>query len=94
MNGRSCVCSFNPVSYTHLDVYKRQRFKGFGRNRLYGVDDYDVRSDVLDMDVNLFQGSFAYDEAITGSTCQTVSYTHLDVYKRQKSYCKANLGNS
>lgn len=24
------------------------------------------------MDVNLFQGSFAHDEAITGSTCQTV----------------------
>ena len=56
----------------YLGNASRRRFKGFGRNRLYGVDDDDVRADVLDVDVNLFQGSFAYDEAITGSTCQTV----------------------
>ena len=59
-------------TFPYLGDASRRRFKGFGRNRLYGVDDDDVRADVLDMDVNLFQGSFAYDEAITGSTCQAV----------------------
>ena len=59
-------------AFPYLGDASRRRFKGFGRNRLYGVDDDDVRADVLDMDVNLFQGSFAHDEAITGSTCQTV----------------------
>ena len=59
-------------TFPYLGNTPRRRFKGFGRNRLYGVDDDDVRADVLDMDVNLFQGSFAHDEAITGSTCQTV----------------------
>ena len=60
-----------PVSYTHLDVYKRQQdvlADGEG-NLIVDISDYrtpknkfTIRTDVKD---------------------QSVSYTHLDVYKRQ-----------
>ena len=57
-----------PVSYTHLDVYKRQ------------VIDQDAVNELVDYaiahGVNYFDTSPVY--------CQgSVSYTHLDVYKRQ-----------
>ena len=55
------------VSYTHLDVYKRQ---GWRRASTMAVQS--LRS-------GLGQGSFRHSQA----TSATVSYTHLDVYKRQ-----------
>ena len=60
------------VSYTHLDVYKRQALKGM----LIGW----IESNLTNMftDVNEKVGTIA---AEVGQT--PVSYTHLDVYKRQ-----------
>ena len=72
----------NPVSYTHLDVYKRQP-----RIRIRGV-----RQDVLKKEMaasdkvriqyaSKYAGSSNYWKNSIGMN--TVSYTHLDVYKRQ-----------
>ena len=70
--------SITPVSYTHLDVYKRQlkRYE-IPASKLvlelgYSVDYEDEKED------------FEPDEA---DTVEPVSYTHLDVYKRQLLYC-------
>ena len=65
------------VSYTHLDVYKRQILLRAGRNILRGqVFDENFLMSLATL------GAFAigeYPEAVA----VTVSYTHLDVYKRQ-----------
>ena len=60
-----------PVSYTHLDVYKRQARE----NRLHRLhaEPGRARGDLL--------GGGSVCESDTGG--QPVSYTHLDVYKRQ-----------
>ena len=56
-----------PVSYTHLDVYKRQGVALVMENQqLKGI--------ITDGDVR---------RALTANGADTVSYTHLDVYKRQ-----------
>ena len=36
--------------------------------------------------VNLFKNAKDYGEKLFGHELSTVSYTHLDVYKRQKLY--------
>ena len=59
-------------TFPYLGDAPRRRFKGFGRNCLYGVDDDYIRANIFDVDVNLFQGSFAHDEAVTGGACQAV----------------------
>ena len=84
--GASLLCSFRcgtasdiPVSYTHLDVYKRQVyvnkkavFDGSGEKKyVYTVNEDGYRNAV---------------EVTVGDTVDdytAVSYTHLDVYKRQ-----------
>ena len=64
------IC-LNPVSYTHLDVYKRQGYD-FVINT---IPSQIIDSNILKTkDVNCK----IYDVAST-----PVSYTHLDVYKRQ-----------
>ena len=79
-----CVC---PVSYTHLDVYKRQNTSTVLKNitdviivqadgtqtalGLGGYLDIGLLDTMEDLFVN-FIGAL------------TVSYTHLDVYKRQR----------
>ena len=67
------------VSYTHLDVYKRQEREhqchgvfGHGIGRIGRYPDY--RDAVLG-------GGFQID--IVETRAAPVSYTHLDVYKRQ-----------
>ena len=60
-----------PVSYTHLDVYKRQA---------QGMADQQFQQ-YLD---NLFRSS---GQGQSAATTQAVSYTHLDVYKRQLEAC-------
>ena len=70
------------VSYTHLDVYKRQK-------------EHSVFFDLKHMDAlkNLVNsGSFSADSKIKSEASgnirmDAVSYTHLDVYKRQLLYC-------
>ena len=61
------VCIPRPVSYTHLDVYKRQRFLRF----MVGVVLVVVR-----------KGHKAPFEVVHQDVTEPVSYTHLDVYKR------------
>ena len=62
------------VSYTHLDVYKRQAFRQLGRNgRRLAAADRQQRRSVWSPDELIF----------TRRLRGPVSYTHLDVYKRQ-----------
>ena len=65
-----------PVSYTHLDVYKRQTYEQ-ANNLLEGIGStMRVNDDeLIDQDANGGQPYRLYLDA--------VSYTHLDVYKRQ-----------
>ena len=70
------TCITVAVSYTHLDVYKRQDTDGSARavEYTYAFDDRAL--------------SF-YTETAVARNCQKrcegpVSYTHLDVYKRQE----------
>ena len=62
----------HPVSYTHLDVYKRQVYrrevlKGTEKGPLFVKFHRQYNEPILDSPLNT----------------ETVSYTHLDVYKRQ-----------
>ena len=66
-----------PVSYTHLDVYKRQPVFWF--TKLWHKEIMTDMKKILILPFLLFfliQGSMA-------QTPKSVSYTHLDVYKRQ-----------
>ena len=73
-----------PVSYTHLDVYKRQA-ECFRRAVSFGVPlDAALRAATI----NPAQAVGLFDElgSITAgkrADILAVSYTHLDVYKRQ-----------
>ena len=78
-----------PVSYTHLDVYKRQVqdfsafANAFGRPGGAGP----VRRDhgmfnLVKVRISEFTGNF-----IMAGRIAPVSYTHLDVYKRQLLSC-------
>ena len=58
-----------PVSYTHLDVYKRQQYQ-----EIELFDKLGLFSNGRIARDNLPEGVYCYDP---------VSYTHLDVYKRQ-----------
>ena len=62
-----------PVSYTHLDVYKRQ----VDNNPPSGSIDGNYATSVT---VHWVSG-ISY---VNASCTTTVSYTHLDVYKRQE----------
>ena len=77
MTGGAFRNSSNRVSYTHLDVYKRQALKD--------VDFHECDTNVLDIGVaayllNPMEDSYDYDDVAKE---YPVSYTHLDVYKRQ-----------
>ena len=80
--------SLSPVSYTHLDVYKRQDeenvflslfAKTVSNAKLVAKVNRLAFDDVID---NLDIGSVIYPKYITADYIP-VSYTHLDVYKRQ-----------
>ena len=82
-----------PVSYTHLDVYKRQQvdFEN-GQKTGFFLDQKYTRQAVSRisrgkrvLDCFTHTGSFGLNAAMGGaqSVHCAVSYTHLDVYKRQ-----------
>ena len=89
------------VSYTHLDVYKRQAFPGKGHFFAvqFAVDGHMYRiilfeAGLGDLERNMFIHIFVGKNApdllwqqflmlMVGYAFDPVSYTHLDVYKRQ-----------
>ena len=64
-----------PVSYTHLDVYKRQHLNIYGVRIVAGL--------VVDA---LMEEVPALAKYVRRYDYVAVSYTHLDVYKRQQSW--------
>ena len=88
-----------PVSYTHLDVYKRQLLKKAVRVVAKGSGMPQFFNDeaiIAELEKLGISHQDAMDYAIVGcvelttqgnnlgwSDAATVSYTHLDVYKRQ-----------
>ena len=64
-----------PVSYTHLDVYKRQKEEG--------VSVVLVNSNPATIMTDKRIADHVYIEPLTAEVLEPVSYTHLDVYKRQ-----------
>ena len=84
----------NPASYTHLDVYKRQEYNStvYYNNQslsscmVLGIDQYYFGTagyqtmegrEILEEDSQKKRQVAVIDESVP------VSYTHLDVYKRQ-----------
>ena len=71
------ICSIVAVSYTHLDVYKRQ----------LSYYPFDFAQIMLNyMDVVHEPGMVGYEKLTKANVpviIMAVSYTHLDVYKRQ-----------
>ena len=104
---KSCNLPY-PVSYTHLDVYKRQVYTGkekglivdyigikknmnlalkkytnFESDEFEGVEQsITIVKDQLDVLAQMFH-NFNSTDYFNGSPKEPVSYTHLDVYKRQ-----------
>ena len=101
---------FNAVSYTHLDVYKRQELMfAFGgamvmlngfhfenpkeANGMQGLSLKELKALVSQKPVGIYMGcpkaddeELALDPKKVEMRSMTVSYTHLDVYKRQDIY--------
>ena len=69
-----------PVSYTHLDVYKRQIVLIVLPTMVIAMGD-----GIRDMGIHMAANSVEMEDAVGSAT--SVSYTHLDVYKRQVRYC-------
>ena len=80
---------FNPVSYTHLDVYKRQEY--------VPVEDYHLWSRLIVktqfyiiqeslVDYRIHDSNISQTKIDNVKRSNPVSYTHLDVYKRQIEY--------
>ena len=80
----------HPVSYTHLDVYKRQLLKNAHEAggeaapvsmRLTQLPGW-LRIEVLDRGTGM-NDSVLQNALVPFYSTKPVSYTHLDVYKRQ-----------
>ena len=70
------------VSYTHLDVYKRQAEdnKDIQMAKRYVEQWKKVKAENLGL---LLWGDVGTGKSFVAACIATVSYTHLDVYKRQ-----------
>ena len=79
------------VSYTHLDVYKRQDGDGVPDYRdkelLTSQKCFPVNND----GIGTCPENACCKEIKEMVTNMPVSYTHLDVYKRQALYCLSNM---
>ena len=71
-----------PVSYTHLDVYKRQELE-------LTCEQLEVQPPAAEELLGLFK---KYE--FKRWTADAVSYTHLDVYKRQADSTASTLSGS
>ena len=80
----SAVRAPRPVSYTHLDVYKRQLFlfrrldTPFASKPSFSMMKVTAPASMSPLRVPIIR--------------QAVSYTHLDVYKRQQLRCRTQPG--
>ena len=91
----SSLVGYFPVSYTHLDVYKRQtKVVLIAGNHDHLQKDSNYRSFEWNDNVYpLFGKKLEYvdfpelETAVYGLSYYAVSYTHLDVYKRQLWGC-------
>ena len=102
-----CITLLIPVSYTHLDVYKRQEnmFPGDSVSKDFNIQvshqkaitlyyhadirpGYEVLAEVLHIKIELPEkGETLYNGLMRDMPNSVpVSYTHLDVYKRQSLY--------
>ena len=105
----------NPVSYTHLDVYKRQaqipdlvpilcmaaaaaegktEIRNAGRLRIKESDRLTAMADCLKrlgVPVEEKQDGLVIHGGTLTEQQGAVSYTHLDVYKRQRASCADSL---
>ena len=72
-----------PVSYTHLDVYKRQERSNNNNEHLPYSETEIAVEDVKDDNITYL----ILTEYTKGDKTIPVSYTHLDVYKRQTPTC-------
>ena len=81
------IAAFKAVSYTHLDVYKRQLSRSAGVIQAPSPDNALCKSSLVANTVIWFDNSANTPESVLSSmplNCIiSVSYTHLDVYKRQ-----------
>ena len=78
----SILQTIDPVSYTHLDVYKRQ-VTAHGVEVSGGDNPYDTQSYVKAQRMADVLASMLRNAGGTMTTVAPVSYTHLDVYKRK-----------
>ena len=100
--GIVCYPTYGAVSYTHLDVYKRQLYFHHPDFFTFVVGEDNLASSyfptyqvpfivnkINDSELDLeFLNTFKTVDNTNG--LYTVSYTHLDVYKRQMSGCERN----
>ena len=71
-----------PVSYTHLDVYKRQVYTVGAKTKKVFLTT--ALGAIVNLGTNLILVQPFGMQGIAMGTCLgSVSYTHLDVYKRQ-----------
>ena len=92
-----------PVSYTHLDVYKRQEIIFMSSMIVYGESAPYGKKKIIDENTIPTPANFYGDSKLQADVAireladdnfkvivlrpPTVSYTHLDVYKRQVICC-------
>ena len=78
------TAAFDPVSYTHLDVYKRQLLDGASAEFDQELVDQGKLSPVCFGSALTNFGVETFLKHFLKMTSTPVSYTHLDVYKRQE----------
>ena len=72
---------YSPVSYTHLDVYKRQDYVVYPEKEMAMRSAVKFSADNIFDYVSLSPEYSIYEVKVPGAWA--VSYTQLDVYKRQ-----------
>ena len=82
------MVTLRPVSYTHLDVYKRQVYNYVVKNVKY---DDEKAQNVQSGYLPSVDETLKTKKGICFDYAAPVSYTHLDVYKRQLLY-KTKMG--
>ena len=85
---RMCKLLVIPVSYTHLDVYKRQQLKKIADYQSLPIPNFQrqkINEHIVGIGIPfcVTRVHFIFFLFVVFITLRAVSYTHLDVYKRQ-----------